>query len=142
VTALQPLHATAVALHGPRGWSGILLLGPSGSGKSDLALRLIEGGARLVADDATLVWAHSGGLHAVCPETIRGRMEVRGLGVLPAPTRQVTRLRLAVTCVTEPPERLPDRESWAHVGLSLPMIRVDARSPSAATVVRCALRTL
>lgn len=139
---IQPLHATAVAVHGPDGWSGVLLLGPSGSGKSDLALRLMEGGARLVADDATLVWPHDRALHAACPETIRGRMEVRGLGVLPAPTRPIARLRLAVTCAAEPPERSPEPEVWAHAGLALPMVRVDARAPSAAAVVRRALRTL
>ncbi|MBU1324360.1 MAG: HPr kinase/phosphatase C-terminal domain-containing protein [Alphaproteobacteria bacterium] len=139
---LPPLHATCAALFGPAGWTGVLLIGPSGAGKSDLALRLIADGARLVADDATRVWREGDGLHAACPETIAGRMEVRGLGIVGAPGRPVTRLGLVVACAEAAPERLPDPELWSHAGVDLPLIRVDARAPSAAAVVRHAIRRL
>jgi serine kinase of HPr protein (carbohydrate metabolism regulator) len=140
--AIERLHATTVALHGSRGWRGVLLTGASGAGKSDLALRLIGQGARLVADDVTLVWSQGQGLHATAPATIAGRMEVRGLGIVPQPTRDVVRLALAVVCAPVPPERLPEAERLGVGGLDLPLLRLDARSPSAATVVMTALRTL
>lgn len=139
---IRPLHATCVALFGSSGWTGVLLTGPSGAGKSDLALRLMEGGARLVADDATLVWREGDALHAACPGTIAGRMEIRGLGVVGAPCRIVTRPGLVVVCMEVPPERLPDPERWSHDGVDLPLLRVDARAPSAAAVVRHAVRRL
>ncbi|HEV2082254.1 MAG TPA: HPr kinase/phosphatase C-terminal domain-containing protein [Brevundimonas sp.] len=139
---LQPLHATCVALFGPAGWTGVLLTGASGSGKSDLALRLIHGGARLVADDATLVWRDGEALHAACPDTIAGRMEVRGLGIVAAPSRTVVRLGLVVACVGHPPERLPEPQVWSRDGVDLAALDVDARAPSAAAVVRHAVRRL
>jgi serine kinase of HPr protein (carbohydrate metabolism regulator) len=140
--AIERLHATTVALHGAQGWRGVLLTGASGAGKSDLALRLIGQGARLVADDVTLVWSAGEGLHATAPATIARRMEVRGLGIVPQPTRDVVRLALAVVCAPGPPERLPEPERLGVGELDLPLLRLDARSPSAATVIMTALRTL
>ena len=67
---MQPIHATAVARHTPAGWRGALIQGPSGVGKSDLALRLIGQGWRLIADDWTHLWASSGALYAAAPTTI------------------------------------------------------------------------
>src|SRR5262249_13386596 len=80
LTACQPwtpkppmvlVHGTTVALQG----EGVLLRGPSGSGKSDLALRLIDGGARLVADDQTEIERTPNGLMACSPATIAGKIE-------------------------------------------------------------------
>jgi len=136
VTTRQPVHGTSVALFGPAGWSGVLLTGAPGSGKSDLALRLLGEGARLIADDATLVWAQGGALRLACPETIAGRIEVRGLGIVCAPTRPTATLRLVVQCTDETPERLPEPETWRHGGLEVPMVRLNARAPSATAVVR------
>jgi serine kinase of HPr protein (carbohydrate metabolism regulator) len=63
------VHGTTVALEG----EGVLLRGPSGSGKSDLALRLIDGGARLVADDQTELTRTANGLIARSPAWLRPR---------------------------------------------------------------------
>ena len=98
--ATQPLHATAVARHTPAGWRGVLIQGPSGVGKSDLALKLIGQGWRLIADDWTHVWASGGALYAAAPATITGKIEVRGLGIVAAPLWPLTLIRLAVTCTT------------------------------------------
>ena len=136
------VHGVAVALHGPQGWTGVLLVGPSGAGKSDVALRLIEAGARLVADDAVHLRRHGGRLHAACPPSIAGLIEVRGLGPAPVPSRPTVRLTLVVDCRGEPPERLPEPEFWSRLGLDLPLIRVDARAPSAAATIRLAARRL
>lgn len=111
------LHATCVAL-GPR---GVLLRGPSGAGKSDLALRLIDRGAWLVADDQVEVAVEAGELVARCPAAIRGVLEVRGIGLVTmAATRQIPLALVAdLVPVSEVP-RLPadDRVSIADISLS------------------------
>src|SRR5436305_10627889 len=72
------VHATCVAIAG----RGILIRGRSGSGKSDLALRLIDRGARLVSDDYTILSASSGRIRAAAPATIAGKLEIRGIGIV------------------------------------------------------------
>ena len=74
----QVFYATAVAYHG----CGILIRGPSGSGKSDLALRLIEDGANLIADDQVNIKAVRKQLYLSSPDNISGLIEVRGFGVI------------------------------------------------------------
>ena len=76
------IHASCVAL----GRSAVLLVGPSGSGKSALALELMALGAELVADDRTVLSLHDTGLIASCPASIRGRIDARGVGLLAADT--------------------------------------------------------
>ena len=76
------LHATLVQLE----QKGILLLGKSGAGKSDLALRLIENkGAVLVADDVVVLQTENGHLYGQAAENLRGMLEVRGIGIVPYP---------------------------------------------------------
>lgn len=87
------VHASAVAF-GPEG--GILIEGPSGSGKSRLALELIDLGADLIADDRTVLMMQEGSVFARCPQSIRGLIEIRGLGLLHLPVRRLARLRLVV----------------------------------------------
>ena len=131
------LHASCVELQG----RGVLLLGASGSGKSDLALRLIDGGAVLVADDQVSIERRGETLLAGPPEALAGRLEVRGLGILSLPFRAAVRLRLAVELdrAGELP-RLPEPARYAVLGLDLPCIRLDPNKPSAAAIVRLALR--
>ena len=77
-------HAGLVALRLGGSWQGVLIEGPSGSGKSDLALRAIEAGFRLVADDRVLVWTSEGRNYGRAPDALAGLLESRGAGVLPA----------------------------------------------------------
>ena len=86
------LHASCVELAG----TGVVLLGPSGSGKSDLALRLIDGGAQLVADDRVVVERQGDRLMARPPEAIAGLIEVRGLGIMRVDHRASSALGLVV----------------------------------------------
>ena len=103
------VHGTTVALQG----EGVLLRGPSGSGKSDLALRLIDAGARLVADDQTELKRAADGLVARSPAAIAGRIEVRGVGILDVPTVASAPLRLVVA---GKPDTLPFQRLATRLG--------------------------
>ena len=127
----QPMHGTTVAVRGPDGWRGVLLTGPSGAGKSDLALRLMQRGGRLVADDYTCVFMSGGAAWAAVPATIAGRIEVRGVGVVTAPTKPLVRLGLIIELTTAPVERLPEPRTQMVAGVALPVFSLDAREPSA-----------
>lgn len=123
------VHATCVLV----GTGGILLRGDSGAGKSDLALRLIDRGAKLVADDQTLLTRTPNGLQATAPEPLSGRMEVRGVGIIQVPVAPSAMLRAVFDL--SPPDtipRLPELESVCLVeGASLPLWRVDPFEASA-----------
>lgn len=98
------VHATCVALAD----RGVLLRGPSGSGKSDLALRLIDRGGALVADDQVAVSVEDGRLVARAPASLHGLIEVRGLGILRRPARDQAPVLLVVDLVApEAVERMP-----------------------------------
>ena len=131
------VHGTSVALGG----DGILLRGASGSGKSDLALRLIDEGARLVADDQTELSLVGEALRMSAPETIAGRIEVRGVGILSVPALPWALLRLVVSleprdCI----ERLPEARCCELLGVSVPMIALAPFEASAPAKLRMALR--
>lgn len=131
------VHATTVDIAG----LGVLILGEPGAGKSDLALRLIAGGALLVADDQTLVEAVTGGLRASAPASIAGLVEVRGVGVIPAAIKRATRLRLAVT-LADNFERMPEPRSWSlpdGANPRVPLIALGAFHASTPEKVREAL---
>lgn len=143
------VHATSIAI----GRSGVLLLGPSGSGKSDLALRLIDQPARpalelarLVADDQTVLSLTAGRLLASAPPVLLGRLEVRGLGIVRLDGGQVTQrapIVLAVELVApERVERLPEPARYEMLGVGLPLLRLAGLEPSAPAKLRLALKTL
>lgn len=127
------LHATAVAIGG----HGLLLIGPSGSGKSELALQLIDLGAQLVADDQTRCAADGGRLLLSPPATIAGLLEVRGVGLVRQPWVTAP-ARLLLDCGAVP-ERLPAPASCTIAGIAVPVLNFDAHAPSAAAKARAAL---
>lgn len=102
--------------------AGVLLLGESGTGKSELALRLIAQGARLVADDRTELFLRDGALMARAPASLAGLMEARGLGIVALPHAKEARIALAVAPVeTGSVPRHPQREFYApSESLNLP----------------------
>ncbi|MBU6498144.1 MAG: HPr kinase/phosphatase C-terminal domain-containing protein [Rhodospirillales bacterium] len=122
------VHASCVARDG----AGVLLVGPSGSGKSDLALRMLDRGFALVADDRVEI---EGGM-ARAPAALAGLLEVRGLGILRLPHLAEARLALAVELGGEV-ARLP--APGRHVATGLPLIRLDPAPASAAQRVALAL---
>jgi HPr kinase/phosphorylase len=134
---METVHGTAVEIEG----AGILLRGPSGSGKSDLALRLIDGGATLVADDRVVLSRRAGRVLAGAPDTIAGKMEVRGLGIVSLPSSGPSPLRLVVDLT--PPheiERLPKAAETVLLGVALPVMHLAPFEPSAPAKLRLALR--
>ncbi|PZO05554.1 MAG: serine kinase [Alphaproteobacteria bacterium] len=139
----QPIHATTVALCRPGdAWFGVMLSGPSGGGKSDLALRLIARGWRLVADDYTHVFASGGHLYGTAPPAIGGRIEVRGVGIVGQPTLALARLGLVVALTTGPVERLPEPGFETHHGVDLPLVALYGFEASAVEKVTVLSRRL
>jgi serine kinase of HPr protein (carbohydrate metabolism regulator) len=129
-------HATTVAIGG----RGVLLRGASGSGKSDLALRLIDAGARLVADDQSELWRDGKAVLVRAPATIAGLIEVRGLGIVHLASLPVAKLALVVDLVApDAVERLPEQRSEAILGVSLPLVALAPFEASAPAKLRLAL---
>ena len=130
------LHASCVELSG----TGVVLLGPPGSGKSDLALRLVDGGARLVSDDRLAVARQGDLLIGRPPGPIAGLIEVRGLGIMRIDHCASSRLGLVVALGgAEPPPRLPERMTYELLGVALPYFELDPHTPSACAKIRLAL---
>jgi serine kinase of HPr protein (carbohydrate metabolism regulator) len=134
----ENLHASTVAIGG----RAVMISGPSGSGKSDLALRLIDRGFALVSDDRTIVSKDGDGLTATSPETIRGKLEIRGIGIVAMPSVENVPLAMIVE-LTSDLTRLPDDDRQRLIlGVSIPLISVDAQTASAAAKVVIALNLL
>lgn len=139
----QRVHATSVALRLGRSWRAVLLRGPSGAGKSDLALRLIESGARLVADDQTELVCKGRQLIASAPDRIAGLIEVRGLGIVKLPRDQLVRhapvFLLVDLAHPEHIERLPEAARETVLGVDLPVVSLAPFEASAPAKLRLAL---
>jgi serine kinase of HPr protein (carbohydrate metabolism regulator) len=131
----ETVHASCVALAG----RAVLIMGRSGSGKSDLALRLIDRGASLVSDDYTLVVRVGERLLARAPATIAGRIEVRGVGILEL--EPVTDLPVCLVAdLDASPDRLPAAaEPRVLAGVSLPVVSIAALEASAPVKLEMAL---
>lgn len=133
----NPIHATCIAING----QGVLLLGASGAGKSDLALRLIDGGAMLVADDYVDIRAENGALIANPPERIAGLLEVRGVGIFTLPYATNIPLALAIQLVPrEQVTRLPQAAVFDCQGVKIPLLLLHAFDISTASKIRFALQ--
>ena len=135
------VHATAVAIATASGPRAVLLRGASGSGKSDLALRLIDAGARLVADDQSELWRQGAAIIVRAPSAIAGLIEIRGIGIFRVDTVEEAALVLVADLVgSELIERLPELGTERILDLDLPRIAVAPFEASAAAKVSFALR--
>ena len=127
------LHAGLIAVRVGGAWRGALIIGASGAGKSDLMLRAIDGGFRLVADDRTLVWRSGGRLFGRAPEPLSGLIELRGVGVVGEPFLPLAQIDMVTSC--EPAgadlERVPDPAFEDIGGASVRLLRVHALDASA-----------
>ena len=134
----ETLHASTVALDG----RAVLICGPSGSGKSDLALRLLDRGFALVSDDQTIVRKDGDRVLASAPPTIHGKLEIRGIGIVEMEPVSDVPLALVVELASDI-QRLPDDSRERLVlDVNIPLISVDAMTASAPSKVALALDRL
>ena len=132
----ETLHASTVAING----RAVLLTGPSGSGKSDLALRLLDRGFTLVSDDQTIVRKDGDRLVASAPPNIAGKLEIRGIGIVEMERVDNVPVALIVELTSSDIQRLPDDSRERPIlGVKLPLVTVDALTASAASKVALAL---
>ena len=134
----ETVHASTVASDG----RAVLISGPSGSGKSDLALRLLDRGFTLVSDDQTIVRREGDRLIASAPPTIKGKLEIRGIGIVEMNTVDDVPVALFVELTSEIMRLPDDRRERPVLGVSLPLVSVDALTASAASKVALALDRL
>ncbi len=134
----ETVHASTVAIDG----RAVLIAGPSGSGKSDLALRLLDRGFTLVSDDQTIVRREGDRLVASAPPQIAGKLEIRGIGIMEMETVGDVPVALLVE-LTSDILRLPDDSRERPIlGVALPLITIDALTASAPSKVALALDRL
>ena len=143
------LHGTCISI----GDDGVLILGAPGSGKSDLALRLIDAPGtgisgtilpcKLVADDQVIIRRDQGRLVALAPAALHGKLEIRGLGIVTLETQPSVLLALIARLQAHAAiERLPGPATFDILGHSLPVVEIDAASASAPARLRAALNWL
>lgn len=121
--SIENIHTTAVAIDG----TAVLLIGAPGSGKSDLALRLIMNkSAVLIADDRADISVSNNSLKVSCPKSIRGLLEVRGVGICKFPYLTSAKVKLAVKLVPSlsDVERLPEPKTANFLGIEIPQIEL------------------
>lgn len=137
-------HAGLVALRWRGDWQGVLIEGPSGGGKSDLALRALTEGFRLVADDRVLVWTSGGRPWGRAPDALGGLLESRGLGVLPVAALPFARIVLAIRCEASPEavERWPADETLDLAGYAVPLRPLWPFDPAAPAKLRRGIECL
>lgn len=137
-------HAGLITLRLAGAWRGVLIEGPSGSGKSDLALRAISQGFRLVADDRTQIFSSRERLFGRAPAALNGLIEVRGVGVLPQPALAFTEIMLAARCTSDPSTiaRLPEPTCEAILEVRIPTLDLWPFEPSAVAKLRSAIEYL
>jgi len=115
---LQTLHASCVAFNG----RAVLILGPSGTGKSALALDLMSRGGSLIADDQVILTRRDDALIASCPKPLTGRIEARGVGLLAAQSGGPAAVRLVVDLAKDSPARMPPKQALALLGCEIDLI--------------------
>lgn len=133
-------HAGLIARRIAGRWRGALIEGPSGVGKSDLALRALDLGFRLVADDRVILWTCEGRLFGRAPAPLAGLLEVRGVDVAGEPALALCEVALLVEPGT--PERLPDPDTADRLGFRLPRLVLAYEEASAPAKLGRALTAL
>jgi len=134
----ETVHASTVALDG----RAVLITGLSGSGKSDLALRLLDRGFALVSDDRTIIRRDGPRLIASAPPNIAGKLEIRGIGIVDLSHVEDVPVSLLVE-LSGDIQRMPDEDRRrAILGVDLPLVHIDATAASAASKVSLALERM
>lgn len=135
----KQIHGTCISIND----IALVFIGPPGSGKSDLALRLIDQGANLIADDRIDIFAKNKKLIAKPPKQITGLLEIRGLGIVKINYKPLGIISLIFRMTSSGDiERLPKIKNWSMHGIILPLFPLDPFSASACAKVRIAIRNL
>ena len=134
----EAIHASTVASNG----RAVLITGPSGTGKSDLALRLLDRGFTLVSDDQTIVRKDGERLIASAPPNIAGKLEVRGIGIVDIERLDDVPVALVVELTSEITRLPDDSRDRLILGIRLPLVSIDATTASAPSKVALALDRL
>ncbi|HBM91325.1 MAG TPA: serine/threonine protein kinase [Rhodospirillaceae bacterium] len=132
------IHASCVEIEK----RGVLLAGPSGVGKSDVALRLMDGGATLVSDDQTFLKVEGGRLLASPPEKIAGLIEVRSVGLLRFSYSAEVEISLYVELVEDPAllERLPELSFYSLLDRRVRFLKLLGKAASTPAAIRAFLK--
>ena len=135
----QNIHATCISINK----KGVLFLGKSGAGKSDMALRLIASQkAKLVADDRVEIWIQKNRLKARAPIQIKNLLEVRNVGIIEIKSLSSVYIELAIELTNEQLERMPEESFYEIEGLKIPLIKLNPFESSAPAKILAALRLL
>jgi len=135
---LKRIHSTSVVIDD----NGVLILGDSGSGKSDLALRLIDNGATLISDDISICRKNSNNIYLYCPPEIKGLLEVREIGIITVPFVERIKLRLVVNLKSNNNERFPKDNSFRILGIKIPIINIEGKNSSAVAKIKVKLNEI
>lgn len=135
---LKRMHSSSVVIDD----NGVLILGDSGSGKSDLALRLIDNGATLISDDISICRKNSNNIYLYCPPEIKGLLEVREIGIITVPFVERIKLRLVVNLRSKNNERFPKDNSFRILGIKIPLISIEGKNSSAVAKIKVKLNEI
>ena len=135
---LKRIHSTSVVIDD----NGVLILGDSGSGKSDLALRLIDNGATLISDDISICRKNSNNIYLYCPPEIKGLLEVRDIGIITVPFVERIKLRLVVNLKSNNNERFPKDSTYKILGIKIPIINIEGKNSSAVAKIKVKLNEI
>ena len=136
---LKRIQSTSVVIDD----NGVLILGDSGSGKSDLALRLIDNGATLISDDISICRKNSNNIYLYCPPEIKGLLEVREIGIITVPFVERIKLRLVVNLNNNNNnERFPKDSCFRILGIKIPIINIEGKNSSAVAKIKVKLNEI
>jgi serine kinase of HPr protein (carbohydrate metabolism regulator) len=136
--SIKRLHATSVAIED----NGVAIFGDSGSGKSDLALRLIDSGATLISDDITVFSKLEKNINLFGIENTKGLLEVREVGIITVPYVEGIKLKLVVRLTDKVIERIPKTNQINLLGLKFPKLEINGKNSSSVAKVKVKLNEI
>ena len=136
--SIKRLHATSVAMED----NGVAIFGDPGSGKSDLALRLIDSGATLISDDITVFSKLEKNINLFGIENTKGLLEVREVGIITVPYVEGIKLKLVVRLTDKVIERIPKKNQINLLGLKFPKLEINGKNSSSVAKIKVKLNEI
>ncbi|MBF91295.1 MAG: hypothetical protein CMP34_00640 [Rickettsiales bacterium] len=135
---VKTFHATSVVIDS----FGLMILGPTGIGKSDLALRLIDNGATLITDDITICKKVNNKVLLFSPNKTKGLLEVREVGIINVPYVENINLVMIIDLLKTNNKRIPERKFKKIFGLKFPVLSLNGKTPSSVIKVKVKLNEI